>query len=661
MSRQSTSASPHLSTTNPIPTLGSSPSKSHTSGSNSDVDSAIGERRPNTRQSKPRSRNGCWTCRQRKVKCDEVRPKCASCNRLGKDCEWGQRWKFDDLSIRTRRRHKHVSVTGSPSWDEDNQQRLMARQLYTRHQPTLPPFTELSNEDERERKALTQPPGTFNVILTPDSFCQLPEYGGLIRRYRSGSGSSRYGFSEDPNLIVLSEFEDTPYFMALPERKPSIISMNDQRFDTPSMTRDFTNYGSTDVDEVMMHYKNFISKRMMPLGSRFKLSDCGHEDVIVQESRSFPPLYHAICAITLLSLALKGQRHLLAGAFQHYHQAISACMSSTYMSPGSLIYLHFILLLYDICCATQNCSPDGVMWSQHFQQLARLAYSRDNTEVTELQAYILWYTLFLDAQSCLAGNPKSGSFVRAYLMHGSDLPTWRKPEELTLQPNLEIAGLSAVSDLGKYMCTRFAEISQLALEMREDVSSGRGSIAEHQERVMRFRNELHSSWNTRYPAFLPRDSPEAGTRLPALARTVFDFASLQYSTAMVYLHTSMYRGQRVYNSPAQRKEVATHCRHILAMASLVIAEKGIEQHHIVFSVFLAGVNTCNDHDKNRAIGIIRAMEGTGISCNVTKSRELLETLCAEQRERVQFGGNTTEIDWVSYAREHGIKLVNLGL
>ncbi|KAI5206427.1 hypothetical protein E4T39_02453 [Aureobasidium subglaciale] len=458
----------------------------------------------------------------------------------------------------------------------------MARQLYTRHQPTLPPFTELSNEDERERKALTQPPGTFNVILTPDSFCQLPEYGGLIRRYRSGSGSSKYGFSEDPNLIVLSEFEDTPYFMALPERKPSIIGLNYQRFDTPSIPRDFTNYGSTDVDEVMMHYKNFISKRMMPLGSRFKLSDCGHEDVIVQESRSFPPL-------------------------------------------------------------------------------ARLAYSRDNAEVTELQAYILWYTLFLDAQSCLAGNPESGSFVKAYLMHGSDLPTWRKPEESTLQPNLEIAGLTAVSDIGKYMCTRFAEMSQLALEIREDVDAGRGSIAEHQERIMRFRNELYSSWNTKYPAFLPRDSPEAGMRLPALARTVFDFASLQYSTAMVYLHTSMYRGQRVYNSPAQRKEVATHCRHILAMASLVIAEKGTEQHHIVFSVFLAGVNTCNDHDKNRAIGIIRAMEGTGISCNVTKSRELLETLCAEQRERVQFGGNATEIDWVSYAREHGIRLVNLGL
>lgn len=130
---------------------------------------------------------------------------------------------------------------------------------------------------------------------------------------------------------------------------------------------------------------------------------------------------------------------------------------------------------------------------------------------------------------------------------------------------------------------------------------------------------------------------------------------------MVYLHTSMYRGQRMHMTSAQRKEVANHCRQILAMAAMVVAEKGTEQHHIVFGVFLAGVNCTNDHDKNRAIGLIRAMEGTGISCNVTKSRELLEAVCAEQRERVQFGGNAAEVDWISFARQRGIRLVNLGL
>jgi hypothetical protein len=200
-------------------------------------------------------------------------------------------------------------------------------------------------------------------------------------------------------------------------------------------------------------------------------------------------------------------------------------MFSTDMRRGSSLYLHFILLLYDICCATQNCSPDGVMWSQHFQQLARLAYPQEETDVTELQAYILWYALFLDAQSCFAGNPESGAFVRAYLANGSSLPSWRKPQTPDRKPSPEFVALAAVSNLSKYMCTSFAILSQLAVQMRVDFEAGRGNVLEHQESVMNFRNELHASWASKYPAFLPRDILEAGARLPALARTIFDFVS----------------------------------------------------------------------------------------------------------------------------------------
>lgn len=277
--------------------LDSDASKSQPSGPNLNVNLPLSGRRIATRQAKPRSRNGCWTCRQRRVKCDEVRPTCSSCVRLGKDCEWGQRWNFNDISIRTQEKHRHVSTTGSPSWDRKNQMCLVAGQLYVQHQPTLPAFKELSDEDQREKKALSQPPGTFNVILTPDSFRQLPEYGGLTRRCRSSSRSSlctsRFGFPKDPNLVFLSEFEDTPYFMEFPERQPPLASLTTRIVSMPSIQRDFTNYGTGNVNAVMAHYKNYILKRMMPLGARFILNDCGNEDVIVQASRNFRPVSSA--------------------------------------------------------------------------------------------------------------------------------------------------------------------------------------------------------------------------------------------------------------------------------------------------------------------------------------------------------------------------------
>ncbi|CAD0026134.1 unnamed protein product, partial [Aureobasidium pullulans] len=92
----------------------------------------------------------------------------------------------------------------------------------------------------------------------------------------------------------------------------------------------------------------------------------------------------------------------------------------------------FVVNLYDV--ATKEChmicSPHGLMWSQHFQQLTRRAYSSENAG----------YALFTYALSCLAGNTESGRLVRAYLMHGSNLPTWRNPECTTQQPSLKMTG-----------------------------------------------------------------------------------------------------------------------------------------------------------------------------------------------------------------------------
>ena len=44
----------------------------------------------------PRSRFGCWTCRTRKVKCDEARPECTPCARLGHACDYNPRLSFKD-------------------------------------------------------------------------------------------------------------------------------------------------------------------------------------------------------------------------------------------------------------------------------------------------------------------------------------------------------------------------------------------------------------------------------------------------------------------------------------------------------------------------------------------------------------------------------------
>lgn len=45
-------------------------------------------RRPARRQGHVKSRMGCYTCKTRRVKCNELRPQCSSCRRLALDCSY---------------------------------------------------------------------------------------------------------------------------------------------------------------------------------------------------------------------------------------------------------------------------------------------------------------------------------------------------------------------------------------------------------------------------------------------------------------------------------------------------------------------------------------------------------------------------------------------
>lgn len=57
----------------------------------------------------PRSKEGCWTCRERKVKCDERRPRCHRCKRLDRYCDYLPRQRKN-----ARHRRSRPEVPASP-------------------------------------------------------------------------------------------------------------------------------------------------------------------------------------------------------------------------------------------------------------------------------------------------------------------------------------------------------------------------------------------------------------------------------------------------------------------------------------------------------------------------------------------------------------------
>ncbi|THY12915.1 hypothetical protein D6D00_10327 [Aureobasidium pullulans] len=538
----------------------------------------------------------------------------------------------------------------------------MTSGLDNRNNHIQPRFNKLRGEHERERRAATRTSGTFNVILTPDSFARLPEYGGTIGRdkgcYRSLP--SAITEPEDPDVLVLAEFEDSPYDEVLPNMQSRAICILDQVSQIESVQRDLPHHGFGDIQIFLSHWQRSVSKRLVSGVTLFDV-EC-QECPVTRESRTFQPLYHAMCAVSVLDLALKGQQKLLPRAFQHYHRAIVTCITSDIKPTGSLIYLHYILFVFDICSPSRKSVLDGQMWAQHLQRLSYLAYSKD--DVNELQAYLLSCTLYLDAQSCLAGNAEFGMFIQEFQMQESTLPAYYDPKsylqhKYTRADEVEFA--AACFALSNFMRTRFADLSQLASQIRLHVDVGHGDIEVHQQRISSFRDELRTSWNLKRPERLSESPNDAVTRLLLPAKNAFEFASLQYSAAMIYLHTSMYRGQRMHVLVAQRREILFHCRLVLAKASAIIESEAPQPNHVVFPVFLAGVSSSNDHDRNRAIGLIRILESTAIGDGASRSRQLLETICAEQRTLVQKGGNAAELDWISYAKGRGLVVLNMCL
>lgn len=94
-------------------------------------------------------------------------------------------------------------------------------------QDQLPPFSMLKSDEDRERKAEHQMPGTYHIVANPSSFAGLEEYqnsrnGSKLHsksrttrspRYRSSSAnepSSATGQDvyEDPETLILGTFED---------------------------------------------------------------------------------------------------------------------------------------------------------------------------------------------------------------------------------------------------------------------------------------------------------------------------------------------------------------------------------------------------------------------------------------------------------------------
>jgi hypothetical protein len=160
----------------------------------------------------------------------------------------------------------------------------------------LPPFSQLLTDDDREKKAERSSPGTYHVLVNPDSFAHLPEYSddSDAKRERSlpvrrpsiapslasslGQGSEGIPFPSDPNIVLLPRFEDTA--KRLTGKEPP----------SPTLVRVKTEEQPSE-EAYLTQFKEVVWKHLVPVEVSQLDGNCRSSAAIIeQESLSFPPV-----------------------------------------------------------------------------------------------------------------------------------------------------------------------------------------------------------------------------------------------------------------------------------------------------------------------------------------------------------------------------------
>ncbi|KAH6694380.1 fungal-specific transcription factor domain-containing protein [Leptodontidium sp. MPI-SDFR-AT-0119] len=667
---------------------------------------------PESRRSRipPRSKSGCWyVLVPPEVKCDETRPACGQCVRLGHTCDYNPRVSFKDDTPRILERTKQVSITGSYVWDPNVQdQEPKARAL----EDTLPLFSTLTTDDERERKAESQDPGTFVVVANLTSFADLPEYRDeSIESIRRGSGYSEHDGdndeqnslssslveeADDPNVVILKTFEDpirtaptqVPFRPAVIPIAPAQSNLSSDR--QQLLRQDSSHSDSNTVSlldaarqggknaELLHYYRTTISPQIIRIGK-----SQGDDDIFEVQAREYPPvsyslhskrqitntrqLFHAIMALSALSIAQKKGSYD-AKALEHYQQAIPALQTTVQSSQDSYsdgaLLTHLVLLFYEIAAQESN------MWQHHYDQLLRIISMRRQVHSADRLDFVIWIIYCIDVYALLSttGTGMIAEVVlkqnmlplpeRYLLPERAGQPQVICPEEQAyflriIAINQEIVLIALrVGRLGKALR---AEASQRRFEGSAHVLDGTHNM-ERRNRIQKLRQLiLDSRTKSQSPDYRTPDN------LPPRVFEWVEHSYLLFSVCILYTYTSMYSGQLHDPEPDTKAQIEVCCAEILYAVNTILSKERFDPRYIVFPLFLAGFCTRNSTEKDTALRFMIKVEKIEYGGATNKVRRLLQTIYGKQSVAIAETGNANSVDWVDEMEQSGQQLIMYGL
>ena len=282
------------------------------------------------------------------MKCDEARPKCTPCARLGHTCDYDPRLSFKDDTSKVIERNSGSRGAPGPVWNPRPGKRQCLR---GKEDDLLPTFAALRNDEDRERKAEFRKPGTYHVVVNPTSFVNYEEYREKDNNcYTLGKCGSRHSSSmrtpnnqnanhpfhvanslrshtqksDDPDIVVLQVFEDDSQVLTPSPGELSAAQGQNARASAFSNFSALSLASSVSTDwqrrspatyahensplmrmahpdgrdhQLIYYFKNFVYHYLLQvhrdsLGTPLETSSVPSADVLERQAAIFPPVGH---------------------------------------------------------------------------------------------------------------------------------------------------------------------------------------------------------------------------------------------------------------------------------------------------------------------------------------------------------------------------------
>ncbi|KAJ6179620.1 hypothetical protein N7519_010081 [Penicillium mononematosum] len=330
-----------------------------------------------------RTRSGCFTCRSRRIKCDETRPLCERCRKGSRDCVYPSPTASSSASKASSRSTAKSRAGRQQSHGSDSSTKVDS--------DTLSPLQPIIDEEEPDSSVSESRPSPASATTTSQQDLRKSQSAQSLRKHNAGPTSEPSSYAKEQSSSPSTE---SPRFESLSVRSGSLGHSTTELINNARLPDD------------LRFYLNFHQDFMTP--PHFFLRQSSSHFIhysLVELALHYEPLLYALVGFSAYHYSLHSPGGKLYRFLQYYNKALILLRKS--LGSGEE-HSEATLCTVLVLTTFEEYIGDWMNMIDHHQAahaFIRELLTPESANVNELHTNIfLWYSRFDVVVGILAGT-----------------------------------------------------------------------------------------------------------------------------------------------------------------------------------------------------------------------------------------------------------------